>query len=184
MRAGFLFKKLSLSLIIIAFVTVGAVALFFRYYAVKVALDVEFHFLVSEEKSVEAGAEIMKLEGGAGYILRYKDKEYAVLSVYLSQEDALSVQEVLSLQNKRAHLLCLSTKSLCFRGKRLRKKVSLYMGALQTFYAYLVLLEENITRLEVGLTQEKSKGLLTGLKRQLSYISEVYADVYPGKPSE
>jgi hypothetical protein len=111
MRAGFLFKKLSLSLIIIAFVTVGAVALVFRYYAVKVALDVEFHFLVSEEKSVEAGAEIMKLEGGAGYILRYKDKEYAVLSVYLSQEDAcLCKKFYLYKTNEHIYFVCLQKR--------------------------------------------------------------------------
>lgn len=179
MRAGFLFKQLIIWLIIITFLAVCAVAVFFRYYAVKVALEVEFHFLVSEEKSVEAGAEMMKLEGGAGYILRYNNKDYAVLSVYLSQEDAQSVQEVLSLQNRRADLICLSTKTLCFRGKTLRKKVDLYMGALRTFYSCLIVLEENITRLEKGLTQEKSKGSLTGLKRQLYYMSEVYADAYP-----
>lgn len=179
MRAGFLFKKIILWIIILFFFMACVIGAFCRLYVKKVDLKTSFHFLVSEEKSVEAGAEFIKLEGGAGYILRYENKDYAVLSVYLSQEDASSVQEVLSLQNRQTQLISVSAPILCFFGKKQCKKENVYVGALRTLYACLTVLEETVSKLEKGMTQEKSKGILAGLKKQLSYMSEVYADGYP-----
>ncbi len=179
MRAGFLLKKLILWGVILVFLGVCGVCLYGRLYLKKWELNTEFHFLVSEEKSVEAGAEFIKLEGGAGYVLRYQDKDYVVLSVYLSQKDAESVQEVLSLQNRQTKLISISSKTLYFRGKKQWKKAGMYVGALRTFHACLSVLEESITRLEGGMTQEKNKGILKDLKNQLVYMSEVYASTYP-----
>ena len=178
MRAGFLFKKLVLWVVVFAFTNVCAIGSFYALYTTKIHMKTEFHFLVSEEKSVAAGVEFAKLEGGAGYILRYNGKDYVVLSVYLSEKDASFVQEALSNQNRQTSLICLSFTSLYFRGTQ-QRKVGVYVGALQTFYECLSILERNIERLESGMTQEKCRAVLLELKRQFSYMYEIYANVYP-----
>ena len=115
MRAGFLFKKLVVWVCILFFLLICVIGIFCKLYVKKVDLKASFHFLVLEEKSVEAGAEFIKLEGGAGYILRYDGKDYAVLSVYLSQEDASAVQKVLALQNRQTDLITVSMPRLCLQ---------------------------------------------------------------------
>ena len=178
MQTGFLYKKLLAYALVVVTLLLTALGLLYRFYPQTVDVSIKFHFLVSEEKSVEAGAEFIKLEGGAGYLLRHGGKDYAVLSVYLREKDGLAVQEVLSSQSRQTRLLSVCVTKLCFRGKNERNKKGIYVGALQSLYSCLVVLEDSVARLEKGLTQEKAKGILTELKNQLSFMSEIYADGY------
>lgn len=177
MQTGFLLKKI-FAYVFAVTLAVLPFCLSYRFYPQSVDAGIAFHFLVSEEKSVEAGAEFIKLEGGAGYLLRRDSKEYAVLSVYLHEKDGLAVQEVLSLQSRNTRLFSVRVNKLRFRGKKERNKMGLYVGALQSLYGCIAVLEDGVARLEKGLTQDKAKGILSELKNQLSFMSEIYADGY------
>lgn len=180
MQADFFHKKafrvLFVFFAILCFCIVG---LAYRYYPYQVFLGAEFHFLVSNEARVEVGAEFIKLEGGAGYLLRYEGREYAVLSVYLNEMDGLQVQQTLLEKGKSTQLISVRASALTFRGETERKNAGIYVGALRSLYGCLSVLEESISRLEKGMTQEKTKGVLTELIHQLSFMSEIYADSYP-----
>lgn len=180
MRTDFLYKRRFLFLCcgIVFSVIVGICALY-RFYPRKALFLTQFHFLVSEDTNIEASAELIKLEGGAGYLLREKGRDYVVLSVYLNKKDGLAVQEVLANQNTQTRLISVSVGNLIFRGIKEQKNSDVYIGALQSLYGCLNVLEETVARLEKGMTQEKTKGILSQLKEQLSFMSEVYASSYP-----
>ena len=178
MRTDFFYKKCIILIGIFFFFGCVITGFVYRAFPKKCNLGAEFYFLVSQEESVEAGAEFVKLEGGAGYVLKRDGQVYVVLSVYLREQDALAVQEVLSAQSRETRLLSLNVAKLCFRGKKEKEKSGFYIGALQSLYGCLVVLENGVAKLEKGLTQEKAKGLLATVKKQLSFMSEIYAESY------
>lgn len=179
MKTGFLYKnRFLLSCLCIVFLFVAEIFFSYCFYPYKISYSVQFHFLVSEDTRVEASAEFVKLEGGAGYLLRENGRDYVVLAVYLEKTDGLSVQEVLAAQNKQTHLISMGIDRLIFRGKKERKKSRLYVGALQSLYGCLCVLEQCVERLETGMTQSKSKEILSRLKAQFFFMSDVYANSY------
>ena len=97
MRTDFLYKNRFLFLCFGAvFLLIVGLCSVYRFYPHKVSISAQFHFLVSEDTRIEASAEFIKLEGGAGYLLRENGRDYVVLSVYLDKVDGLAVQEVLA----------------------------------------------------------------------------------------
>lgn len=152
---------------------------FFLSQAKVVAFSVSFYYLVSENTHIEAGAEFIKLEGGAGYLLCYEQKEYAVLSVYLHKADGVAVQTSLSKIGKNTRILCVKRQKLYFKTQKEKQNAGIYIGALQTLYGCAQVLNECIERLENGITQEGCKRILTPLESQFSYLSKEYEESYP-----
>lgn len=144
-----------------------------------VPMDAQFYFLVNGDTHVEAGAEFVKLSGGAGYLLEYENREYAVLSVYLKQSDGETVQASLFAQGEDTELIEISVRSLCFKTPSEKKDANMYIGALRSLYGCMSVLEGCVARLEKGMTQEGCKRLLFPLQRQFDFLSESYEGGYP-----
>lgn len=169
-------------------ITAGIAAVFFTAFcfvyalflnrAKAVEMRVGFFYLVREEMNVEVGVEFVKLEGGAGYLLRQDGKDYVVLSVYLKEKDALAVQASMS-QGKDAQLLYVGVGTLYFKSAKQKKNAAVYVGALQTFREYMEVFSAAIAQLEDGATQESVKRILLPLSRQCTYLSREYAEIYP-----
>ena len=148
--------------------------------AVKVVeLYHSFYFLVTDDTHVEAGAAFVKLEGGAGYLLSYDDKEYVVLSVYLREREGETVQAALAQNGETTKLLRLSVDKLYFKRQEDKNRANTYVSALRTLYSQMSVLSECISRLEKGMTQQACKRIITPLSRQLSHLSEIYQETYP-----
>ncbi len=143
-----------------------------------VEIKTGFFYLVREETNVEVGAEFVKLEGGAGYLLRQNGKDYVVLSVYLQEKDALAVQANLS-DGEETQLLYAGVDTLYFKGEREKKNAAIFVGALEILREYMGVFDGAIGLLEDGRTQERVKRLLLPLSRQLFYLSREYAESYP-----
>ncbi len=136
-----------------------------------------FYFLVSDDERVEVGAEFAKLNGGAGYLISYGNSEYVALSVYLDRAEGENVQDILACNGEKTYLLTQGTQTLYFKGKQ-KKKSDFYINALRTLESYMSVLNDCISRLEKGMTQEKCKRILTLLKKQFAFSSSTYAE-YP-----
>ncbi len=141
----------------------------------RVDMGATFYFLTAEEEHVEAGAEFVKLEGGAGYLLEVDGEEYVALSVYDAEEEGERVRENLLKTGKKTKLVKAGVERLYFRGKE-RKNANLYVNALRLFQQYISVLSGYIDRLEEGLTQERCKELLRLLERQYARAEEDYAE--------
>ena len=144
-----------------------------------VPMGTNFYFLVSEDTHVEAGAEFVKLGGGAGYLLEYENREYAVLSVYLKQSDGEAVQASLFAQGESTEMITIHVDSLCFKTTSDKKDSNMYVGALRSLYGCMTVLEGCVARLEKGMTQEQCKRLLFPLQRQFGFLSKSYEKEYP-----
>lgn len=143
-----------------------------------VEMRVGFFYLVREETNVEVGVEFVKLEGGAGYLVRQDGKDYVVLSVYLKEKTALAVQAGMP-QGKAVQLLYAGVDTLWFKGAKQKKNAAVYVGALKTFREYMGVVDATIALLEDGATQESIKRLLLPLGRQFACLSREYAEIYP-----
>lgn len=142
-------------------------------------LGVSFFYLVTDDTHVEAGAEFIKIEGGAGYLLRYENVDYAVLSVYFNELDGYAVQASLTAKGEKVQLIEISISKLYFKNKEEKQNANIYVGALNMLYDYMTVLNECMVRLDKGATQESTKRILQPLERQLAYTSEQYAGKYP-----
>lgn len=179
MGTDFFYKKRFLfSCLSIVFILIAEAVYSYCFYPYIISYSTHFHFLVSEDTRVEASAEFIKLEGGAGYLLRENGRDYVVLSVYLEKADGLAVQEVLATKNTKTRLISIGIDRLVFRGKKESEKSSLYLGALQSLYGCLCVLEQTVECLEKGMTQGKTKEILSQLKAQLFFMADVYANPY------
>ena len=139
-----------------------------------VDINANFYFLAVTDPHVEVGAEFAKLQGGAGYVLRRNNFDYAILSVYLNEKEAIAIQNNLQ---KNTLLLEITAPNLYFKGNQ-KKKSHIYEGALKTFYTKLVVLNEYIKKLDKGMTQENCKRLLARLERMYEYGAEEYKTAY------
>ncbi len=134
-----------------------------------------YYFLVSTEQKVEVGAEFIRLDGGAGYLLSHNGKEYVALSVYTSVTDGKSVQAHLQAQGKETLLLSVGGGRLYFKGAQ-KQNSTAYVNALRILESYISVLNECITRLEKGSTQESCKRLLYTLQRQFTHAAKLYGE--------
>lgn len=138
--------------------------------AVCVPLEKTFYFLTSNSTHVEAGAHFSRLEGGAGYILKANGKQYAVVSVYLTEKSAFTVQAGLS--SNEYSVLSMRLENLYFKGQKDKKNAKKIAGCFKTLYGYMEILNESITRLEEGGTQEDGKRILRELIEQMEFLSQ------------
>lgn len=140
-----------------------------------VDVDANFYFLVSAEESASVGVEHTKLDGGAGYLLQADGKEYAVWSVYFDEEIGMDVQKRLKKTGKETRLLHIGTDAVCFRTLREKKAEKPTVELLHIVKGCMQVLNQTISRLEKGMTQEKAKAILTILCKQLSFSAREYA---------
>ena len=164
--------------------SVVVVCISFAYTAILTqtkAVDVNlcFYFLVTEDMRVDASAVFIKLEGGAGYLLRDEGKEYVVLSVYLEENDGRMVREALARQGKSTQIISVGIKTIYLKLAKDKEKSNVYMGAFQCLRGYAKALAEIILYLDSGGTQEACKRVLQPLIRQMLFLSEEYMEGYP-----
>lgn len=158
----------------------GMLACFFCVFIYTLAtvktvdINANFYFLAVTDPHVEVGAEFAKSQGGAGYVLRQDNVDYAILSVYLNESEAVAIQNNLQ---ENTLLIKKSKPKLYFKGAE-KKRSHIYEGALKTFYGKLVVLNEYITRLEKGMTQENCKRSLERLEKMYGYEAEQYKNTY------
>lgn len=145
----------------------------------RVKISACFYYLVSEDTHLEAGAEFIKWQGGAGYLLHFQEREYAVLSVYLNEEEGVAVKTSLLGKGENVCLLRLGRETLYFKTTKEKQKAGVYLGALQTMYSCAQVLSDCIERLEKGMTQESCKRILSPLERHFLYLAESYKGEYP-----
>ncbi len=140
----------------------------------EVAATKTYYFLLSTEENLEVGTEFAKLDGGAGYLLK---EERLAISVYEDEEGALRVQRALASRGKDTEILPVGGKAVVLYGKD-RRRVSILQGALKSFEGYISVLNQTITLLEKGTTQQSVKEILRGLTKQFAYAEKWYADSY------
>ncbi|MBQ8229580.1 MAG: hypothetical protein IJZ32_02665 [Clostridia bacterium] len=159
--------------------TLGAVVLSARVMQTKtVEIGQNYYFLVSDGTHIQASAEFARLDGGAGYLLQYDGEDYVALSVYLDEQDGQTVQKSLAETGEKTKLLRVGVQTLYFQTKKEKKNANMYIGAFDCLQGCMSVLEECISRLEKGLTQEKCKRILSDLKKQFSFLSKDYGVQY------
>ena len=171
--------KISVGIITICFTLFCVGYAHFLSRAEAVWLGTSFFYLITDDTHLEAGAEFVKLEGGAGYLLRHDGADCVVLSVYLNEADGVAVQTSLTAKGEAVQLIQISVPTLYFKSKAEKQNANIYVGALKTLHGCMMVLNECMARLEDGATQESSKRILTPLEMQLTYLSKEYAVKYP-----
>ena len=141
------------------------------------SLNACFYFLAIDEMHVEAGAELVKLEGGAGYVLCLDKKEYAITSVYLKEREGESVRAAMLQYGKAVRLLSIRIDNLYFKGKE-KKREKVYISALNILKGYISLMQECVELLDCGATQESIKRILLVLRKQMLYTAKKYDKEY------
>lgn len=187
MSADIFIKKLKI-LLILGMASICCV-FFSCVYAFQISrvqilpIDKTFYFLVSNSQYTQASAYEMELQGGAGYLLEYKGKNYAVMSLYFSNNIAQTVSA--SLQEK-ALLVC-SVERLYFLNVEEKTQSQTVAYGLHGLYSCMVSLDKEITRLENGATQQSCARVLEAISTKLitfatacenalqGYIQEVIA---------
>ena len=181
MTADFFYKKvykIGIGSISILFSAVCMIYALFLSRVKTIEMNTGFFYLVRDEINVEVGVEFVKLEGGAGYLLRDNSQDYVVLSVYFDKNDALAVQTALT-QGKPTKIVYKGVDTLYFKTNTQKKNATVYTGALKIFYSCMQVFDGGIGLLEDGATQERVKGILAPLSRQFGYLSKEYATIYP-----
>lgn len=174
------FKKKSgvlLAFITAALFTIGALFYAWEIFRVeKAAVYKRFYFLVQESASVEASAQFIQNDGGAGYLLEADGKQYAVIAVYLNETDGETVAN--ALHNEEMRLLALGKDYLYFKGAQNKKNKSLLVGAFECLYNSISVLNEEIARLDDGATQQSTKRILRILEKQFAFLSKQYGSAF------
>lgn len=144
--------------------------------AVVVQLNKEFSFVGKSCESVGVGSFETQQIGGAGYVLTDENGSYVAVGVYTSGMDAERVAN--SLQGDY-NVMSISANDLYFTTKAQKKNAEIYQGAFRSLDGCMQVLSQEIARLESGATQQSSKRILNGLKRQFAYLSKTNEDVFP-----
>ena len=134
--------------------------------AVSIPLHKSFYFLVSASTHIQASTYMVSMYGGSGYILTEDDREYVVYSVYLNEQDAITVQANLSDET--------DLKVYSIDNVYLRNKKSMYdiKATFDIFYNWITIVDYEIARLSHGGTQQSSQHTLQLLKKQMEYCSK------------
>lgn len=139
-----------------------------------------FYFVVSNSTHVEVSAQVARLQGGAGYALTLNNGEWAAYSVYFSEQESQSVCQALAQQETEAEIVTLRANRLYFKNGYQKKRANEIVGALDTMYGCMQVLEREIARLEQGATQESSKRILQTLVKQFAYLEKNNGDSVSG----
>lgn len=179
MRASILCKKLfnwTGVCCCFAFVVVCIIYSFAVKKADVVRIQNNYSFVVKRYENAEVGSFESEQLGGAGYTMRIDGQTCVAVSVYENLTDAERICQELgseyAVYTMRPNDLYLLTNSqkLC-AGK--------YKGAFSSLDGCIQVLAGEIARLDKGATQQSSKRILNGLKRQFSYLAKSYQTDFP-----
>lgn len=148
--------------------------------ALTVGTERNFYFLVSDRGSVEVSAQMIGLQGGAGYSLTYKNGEYAAYSVYFSENESRDAQSSVAKIGESAEIVTVTSSPLRLKTAKQKKQAALITGAFESLYGCMQVLNGEIARLEWGATQESSKRIVQTLSRQFSFLGKEYAETVSG----
>ena len=148
-----------------------------------VDVGADFYLLTSLDEDASVGVEYTKLDGGAGYFLKYGGQEYAVWSLYFDEETGETVQSRLESSGKKTRLVHVGTDTVCFRTLREKQQEKPTVELLNIVKGCMQVLGETVSRLEKGMTQEKAKTILTLLSKQLNFCGREYASNVSGLAS-
>lgn len=142
------------------------------------SVQTSFYYLVADDLRIEASAEFVKLEGGAGYLFEYNGRDYVALNVYTNKTDCEQVYEHLCGQGKPTLLKEIAIEKLYFLKQEDKRKSEIYLSAFKCLQGDIGLLEGCGNLLEKGETQERCKEILKTLQNQMEFQGERYEDKY------
>lgn len=148
--------------------------------AQRVVAEKQFYFLVSNGESVQASTEMISLQGGAGYALVHGSDTYAAYAVYFSKDESMDAQSSVLEMGKNAKIVEVSCTPLYLKTEKEKANAPMIMGAFESFYGCMQVLNGEIKRLERGATQESSRCILQTLSRQFSFLKKQYAEKVAG----
>lgn len=148
------------------------------FSAQRLPLGYAFYYLVSDSENVEASVYAAKSDGGAGFVLPQKTQSVVAWSVYLTERDGLSVCAALQESGKAYRLEAMYLEHLRVRGAK-KKQSGRLIGLFRSMYGSLMLLEQEIFRLDKGATQESSRRILRELGKQLAYLEKTCVADFP-----
>lgn len=181
MSTGFFYKKITAWVVgaLSLMITLSSMGYAFYLSSVQVGgYCGKVYFLVRQETNVQAGAYFTQWEGGAGYLLTYKNTDYVAISAYCEETDGIAVQSSLCADGQETRLLALAGNRLYFKTCEQKRNANVYVGALQAFYGYLQVFERGIALLEQS-TQERAKAYYASLEKQLQFMGNKYEGSYP-----
>ncbi len=141
--------------------------------------DKNLYFLVAERENVEVGAHFAEQQGGAGQVFLHGNRSYAVLSVNMGVTAGEQAQTSVSETGEPASLLEIPVGDMYFKTQAQKQKAPLVVGALEVLYQNIEILEQTVSVLDNGCTQESCKRLLAVSENQLEYLANEYKIKYP-----
>lgn len=133
-----------------------------------------FYFVVSERENVEVGAHFADHQGGVGRLFSYNDRSYAVFSVYSVLKNGESARTSLTEAGETTALLEIPVGDLYFKTREQKRNAPLVRGAFDCLYQNIRVMEQTVTLLDNGGTQEECKRLLSIMEKQFSYMAKQY----------
>jgi len=165
------FKSILIGILTLIFICVFAYAKIVSQ-KVRISIGKNFYFLVSKSTHIQASTHFVSWHCGSGYLLEADNREYVVFSVYLQKTDALGVQKLLEEETK---LIQCSVECIYVPNKKNSKQIE---GAFQTYYSWLTVLEQEISRLAQGCTQQSCKQVINIIRQQMNYASRNYENSF------
>ena len=106
--------------------------------------------------------------GGAGYILRHKDKYYVTFACYYKENEAKTVCSNLKGRDLDCQILKIEVKQFKLQNRNAKNKQKLYLGNLNTLDSLSSLAYECANGLDTGeYSQSKAKQLLSTISDTL-----------------
>ena len=137
--------------------------------AVIIAGNKTFFFLVSDEEHVEASAENVYLDGGAGYVLASGKNVYAVYACYFTDSDAQNARKRLSEAGNAVEVVSVKENALYLKTAREKAFLAEIKSLLNVCYSGIRLFGELAAGAESGkYTQESLKEILNATASVLS----------------
>ncbi len=140
--------------------------------------SLNYYFLLSGNLNIEASTAITKLEGGAGYLIEDNGEEFVVFSVYLDGDSAEKVRRNLLKEGEETKILSKSVDKLYLKTPTQKRNATVYLGGLRSFQDCVEILNQTVTILDNGGTQEDCKRRLTILQRQMEFLSKELIEGY------
>lgn len=137
-----------------------------------------FYFLVLDEVHIEASTAEVQYDGGAGFLLEREDSDYIALSVYLQSTDGEAAKAAVSKNYESAEIVTVQSGKLYMKSASQKKLASEAIGALDSLYGCMQVLDREIARLAGGATQASSKRILRILEDNFTYLGREYEEVF------
>ena len=135
-----------------------------------------FYFLVSPSTHLEVSAHNAAQIGGAGYLVHANGRDYAALSVYLTDTAATAVST--NLTDTPTQIIPLESNKLYLKTRRQKQQETVYKNAFSCLGDCIRVLDIEIARVEKGATQQSSKRILKTLKNTFAFLRKEYKNEF------